>query len=240
MRVGSSPVRSTRRCRMTRRVVWACALSVLSHLLVLLVLWQAPHTAGFRHSAKAVAGEPRVEVIQARLLPQPATDPPPPWAAAVPLPVRPRPSKAPAPSRATVRVEQRVPLDGPSSPPSGPPSAATVGPSADVVVEPSPGPNPSPSPGPGTALRMELPKEWEQGSGQAAWPKFPRAVGTPNSARSAGGATTIQESASSSGERRAKVTTPWGSYCMRSRRPGGPHDPRFDRGMVSTTCGDGD
>ena len=217
---------------MSARVAWACALSVLLHV-GFIVLWRVSGTGTPNHFTRITASEPHAQPIHARLLPPPTVAAPPPVAV-----VMPRPSVA-YPSR----EEAREPTFSGATAQIGKPGHGDTPTTQQVQHQEAQGGESSeqgPNARASKPLSLELNKGWAREAEHVHLPVAPGAAGKLNRSRRDGGLVTIQESISNVGERRAKVSTPRGSYCMRSRRSAGSHDPRLDRGMVATTCPEGE
>lgn len=220
---------------MNRRVLWAVVGSVLVHLgLIGGLPWQGL-MGSLRDRPPGKATElPRV--IRARLLSEPSAP-----GAASAAEGAPQPSvQRVARPRAFVKLAQRP------AAPHGPrehdqPVAESVLPvgavplAENVSAEGGP-PKDQPVHKP---LVLDLPAKGYSRAPGASAPLDGALSARPRPTPDPVGRVAIQETKGSMGERRATVTTPWGRYCMRERRPSGPYDARRDRGMDSVTCPDG-
>lgn len=220
---------------MNRHVLWAVVGSVLVHLGMIGGLRWQELMGRLRDRPPGKATE-LPQVIQARLLPELSAPEIAPAAEGAP---QPGVQKVARP-RAFVNLAQRP------AAPRGPrvhdqlmaESVRPVGavPLAENVSAEGEPPKDQPGHKP---LVLELPAKGFSHAPGASAPLDGPLSARPRPTQEPGGSAAIQETQGSMGERRATVTTPWGRYCMRERRPAGPYDARRDRGMDSVTCPDG-
>jgi len=138
-----------------------------------------------------------------------------------------RPSPSPSPSSESAWIAPQItPAPSPSQPANGPPHA----PPLNLALPPI-GATYSP---PGAADTHTASSDLRQAirsriEAERLQKHAPTAL-DPDT-------THIRESVSNDGTRRARIDTPWGSYCLNSPRPGAPHDARMPaQTAVPSTC----
>jgi hypothetical protein len=193
---------------------------------------------------------PPIHKLTVTFLPTPPPPPPPP-------PPAQKPPKARAASRPPIRsgLASTLRPTPPPTPAFEPPSRTQASLLSTDETTPAPGPGPrqpASAPTPAAALNLALPPSR---SAHAA-PGAPASQGPSGDLQQAirariegerlqqqtatakdGNTTQIQERVNGDGTRRAKIETPWGTYCLNSPRQGAPRDARMpSHTVVPSTC----